>query len=116
MNINSEPNLKTNWTIIHLTQSLLTPSISSEHLNVQMESYKFLNATAMSAPVTCPQNINVCSLHGNHLLDMNTQGRETSSPPGMTFDPLVYLIGLYATTSVYESQKVPSVESLPILY
>jgi hypothetical protein len=54
MNINSELNLKTNRPITHLTQSLLTPLISSEHLNLQMESYKFLNATAMSAPLTSP--------------------------------------------------------------
>ena len=55
MNINSEPNLKTNWPITHWTQSLLTPSISSEHLTLQMESYKFLSATAMSAPLASPQ-------------------------------------------------------------
>jgi len=81
-----------------------------------MESYKFVNATAMSAPLTSPQNINVCSLHGNPQLDMNTQGRVTSSPPGMPFGPLVCLIGFLATTTVYASQKVPSMESLPILY
>ena len=105
MNINSEPNLKTNWPITHLTQSLLTLSISSEHLNLQMESYKFLNATAMLDTLTSPQNINVCSLHGNPLLDMNTQGRVTSSPPGIPFGLLVCIIWPHATTSVMNLKK-----------
>lgn len=116
MNINSELNLKTNWPITHLTQSLLTPSISCEHLNLEVESHKFLNATAMLAPLTSPQNINVCSLHGSPLQDVNTHGRVTNSRPGIPCGLLVCIIGLHATTSIYESQKVPSVESLPILY
>ena len=80
-----------------------------------MESYNVLNVTAMSAPLISPQNINVYSLHGNTLLDVNTQGRMTSTPPGMSVGLLVHIIWFHATISVHEPHKVPSVESLPIL-